>query len=86
MAQDRRPPQTKLPNVSAFIDEAEADELAYMAFPKEHWSKIRALNGKVKRRTDVVGIFPNDEAIVKLVDAAARWNKRTNGPSSAPVT
>jgi putative transposase len=56
------------------MDEAEEDVLAYMSFPPEHWSKIHStnglerLNGEVKRRTEVVGIFPND-AIVRLVGA-----------------
>src|SRR5580692_7781033 len=65
----------KLPKLAAFMDEAEADVLAYMSFPPEHWSKLHStnglerLNGEIKRRTEVVGIFPNDEAIVTLVGA-----------------
>jgi transposase-like protein len=62
-----------LPKLGRFMDEAETDVLAYMSFPQEHWAKIHStnglerLNGEVKRRTDVVGIFLNDEAIVRLV-------------------
>jgi len=65
----------KLPKLAAFRDEAESDVLAYMSFPPEHWSKLHStnglerLNGEIKRRTEVVGIFPNDEAIVRLVGA-----------------
>ena len=77
VAQGRRPaPGRSSPRPFAcFMDEAEADVLAYMDFPADHWSKIHStnglerLNGEIKRRTDVVGIFPNDEAIVRLVGA-----------------
>ena len=52
--------------------EAEPDVLAFYAFPKEHWSKFRStnplerVNREIGRRTDVVGIFPNDAALIRL--------------------
>ncbi len=67
--------RSTLPKLAAFMDEAEADALAYMTFPKDHLQKIYStnglerVNGEIKRRTEVVGIFPNEAAIMRLAGA-----------------
>jgi transposase-like protein len=60
----------RLPKVAAMLEDAEVDILALKAFPTAHWRKLRStnplerFNKEIGRRTDVVGIFPDDRSLI----------------------
>lgn len=75
LAEVTRMLDTQFPVVAEMLTDATEDLLAFCAFPQVHWRKIwstnplERLNGEIKRRTNVVGIFPNDASVARLVTA-----------------
>jgi len=79
----------KLPRDGEHLEQARCDLLAFRHFPKELWRQIwstnpqERLNEEIKRRTDVVGIFPDRASIIRLVGSLQQRARPRSGPTSA---
>jgi transposase-like protein len=80
------------PKVAALVEEAEDDLLAFYAFPAEHWPKLRStnplerVNREIARRSDVVGIYPNDAALLRLATSLLiEQNDFVSGLKASPI-
>src|ERR1700731_235531 len=76
----------RVPKLATLMDEAETDVLAYMGFPPQHRTKLHStnplerLNGEIKRRSEVVGLFPNEAAVTRLIGALLLEQNDVYGP------
>ena len=83
--------QPQFPDVAAMLTDAAEDLLAFTGFPLAHWRKIwstnplERLNGEIKRRTNVVGIFPNDAAVAPTRHRRRRRDPRRMGRRRTPL-
>jgi len=82
----------RLAKVATMLEDAEPDILAFYAFPGSHRRKLRStnplerFNKEIGRRTDVVGIFPNDRSLIRLGDALHRTKRRMAGRPRLPLS
>ena len=83
--------QTPAPKVAGLLEQAEEELLAFYEFPRAHWTKLRStnplerVNKEIGRRSDVLGIYPNDRALIRLAGMSGS-NRTTSGSSNAATS